>query len=84
LTPWGRDVRRSDRPAKFASQLGIGNRSTSNASIGWLFWDEEAEVELEKIEDAVSAAGQTLDPVADSDAIELGSSSLLDRYSLVL
>jgi len=32
---------------------------------------EEAEVELKKIEDAVSAAGQALDPVLDSDAIEL-------------
>jgi MFS family permease len=32
---------------------------------------EEAEAELKKIEDAVSAAGQALDPVLDSEAIEL-------------
>jgi MFS family permease len=32
---------------------------------------EEAERELAKIEDAVRAAGQSLDPVADSEAIEL-------------
>ncbi len=40
----------------------------------WLMTDgriEEAEAELAKIEDAVRSSGQTLDAVADSEAIEL-------------